>query len=341
MRRKWLYRLIFFSFSLCFFGVARALADDPSTPVAIIDGEAISLEEVEKAIGARVSLLKEQIYQLQRQRIDALINDRLVEREAARRGVTVTQLLEAEVASKIPRVADDEVEAFYQANKDRLPDNEPDLRVRIRARLENQKLSAQRSIFLDQLRSTAKVAILLKQPEIYRANLATDNAPFKGGLSAAVKIVEFEDFHCPFCKESQQTMEQLLLRYKDRVKVIHKDFPIDELHPGARPAHLAARCANEQGKFWPYHDALFANAPKAAPDDLRKYAIGVGLNIAAFNNCVASSKYRDEIQRDIEEGKQAGVTGTPAFFINGRLVPGAQPLDRFVQLIEQELAQQP
>lgn len=336
-----LRRAIGLALLLCIFAAARLLAEDSSTPAATVDGEAIALEEVEAPIGARIGLLREQIYQLQRQRLDALIADRLVAKEAARRGVSVGELLAAEVTSKVPPVSDDEVEVFYRTHKDRLPQDGPQLRERIRTHLENQKLIAQRSLFIDRLRAKADVSILLKAPPIYRAKLNIDGAPAEGAANAPVTIVKFEDFQCPFCKDAQKIFEQLLVRYKGRIRVVHKDFPIDELHPQARQEHLAARCAGEQGKFWAYHDALYANAPHGSPADLRKYAAAVGLDLAAFESCLTSGKYAAAVQKDFDEGKQAGVTGTPAFFINGRLLPGAQPLERFVQVIDEELGLRP
>ena len=153
-------------------------------------------------------------------------------------------------------------------------------------------------------------------------------------------VVKFEDFHCPFCKEAQHTLTQLLARYSDRIELVHKDFPIDELHPAARAGHVAARCANEQGKFWSYHDVLYANQPKAAPEELRNYAKAAGLDVAGFDQCLSAGRYLAAVETDINEGKQAGVAGTPAFYINGRSVAGAQPLENFVKLIEEELAQQ-
>jgi len=123
------------------------------------------------------------------------------------------------------------------------------------------------------------------------------------------------------------------------VKLVFGDYPIDQLHPGARKAHEAARCANEQGQFWAYHDVLFANAPKASSEQLKVYAQEVGLDVAAFKQCLVSGKDQAAVQKDIDEGTRAGVTGNPGFFINGRLVSGAQPLDRFMQIIEDQLAQ--
>jgi protein-disulfide isomerase len=162
--------------------------------------------------------------------------------------------------------------------------------------------------------------------------------PVKGAATAPVTIVECSDVHCPFCTRVLPTLTQLESQYDDNVKLVFRDYPIDQLHSGARKAHEAARCAKEQGKFWAYHDTLFANAPKASPNQLKAYAQEVELDVAAFEQCVSSGKYQAAVQHDIDEGTRAGVTGTPAFFINGRLVSGAQPLERFVQIIEEELA---
>jgi protein-disulfide isomerase len=124
-----------------------------------------------------------------------------------------------------------------------------------------------------------------------------------------VTIVEFSDFHCPFCKRVVPTLAQLETQYGDKVKLIFRDFPIDQLHPGARQAHEAARCVSEQGKFWAYHDLLFAHAPKTSPEQLKAYAQDVGLDLPAFEQCVSSGKYQTTVQQDIDEGTRAGVTG--------------------------------
>jgi len=271
--------------------------------------------------------------------VEGLINARLLTQEATRRGISTAELLDAEVARKTEPVSDAEVESFYQANESRLPTQEDDLRQRIRLHLHNQKSSARNSLFFAELRARANVKILLKPPAIFRAALDLDGAPIKGRLDAPVTIVKFEDFHCPFCKEAQHTLAQLLSKYHDRVKLAHKDFPIDELHPAARAGHVAARCAGEQGKFWPYHDLLFANGPKAAPADLRNYAQAAGVDMTHFEQCVASGRFVAVVEKDVAQGKRAGVTGTPAFYINGRMLAGAQPIEAFVKLIEEELAQ--
>ncbi len=309
-----------------------------SEPLAEVDGETITAEEVEQALGAPLARLQEQIYTMKRQKLEALIAERLLAGEAAQRGITIPALLDAEVTGKVGLVTEQEIEAFYQANKGELKGEEATVREQIRAYLQNQKLTTQREAFLASLRSQAKVAVHLKAPPVFRAQVTAEGAPFKGGAKAPVTIVKFEDFHCPFCNRVQATLAELLGRYGEKVKLVHRDFPIDQLHPGARKAHEAARCANDQGKFWAYHDTLYANAPKASPEELKAYAREVGLDLPAFEQCLGSGTYQAAVQKDVEEGARAGVTGTPAFFINGRLLSGAQPLERFVQVIEDELA---
>jgi protein-disulfide isomerase len=313
-----------------------ALAADT---LAEVNGEPITAEQVEKAIGAPLAKLQEQIYNLKRQKLEALIAERLLAKAASKRGISVPALLDAEVTAKIGLVTEQEIESFYQANKAQLKGEEAALREQIRAHLQNQKLAAQREAFLRSLRSKAKILVHLQPPPVLRSEVAVNGAPFKGAVKAAVTIVKFEDFHCPFCKKVQQTLAQLLSRYSKEVKVVHRDFPIDNLHPQARKAHEAARCANEQGKFWSYHDKLYANAPKASLEDLNTYAKEVRLNLVAFEQCLNKGKYQAAVQKDVEEGTRIGVTGTPAFFINGRMISGAQPLESFVRIIEEELAQ--
>jgi protein-disulfide isomerase len=315
--------------------LARAASGDV---LAEIDGEAITEEQIEKAIGNPLAQLQEQIYNLKRQKIEAIVAERLLAKEAARRGITVPALLDQEVTSKVGLVTEQEIEDFYQKNKAQMKGDEAAQRQQIRSYLQNQKLTARRYEFLESLVAKSKVVVHLKPPPVFRVTVSADGAPFKGAAKAAVTIVKFEDFHCPFCKQVQQTFTQLLARYDKKLKVVHRDFPIDNLHPQARKAHEAARCANEEGKFWQYHDKLYANAPKASPEDLKSYAKAVGLNVETFERCIEGEKYKTAVQKDIDEGNRLGVNGTPAFFINGRLISGAQSLEGFARIIDDELA---
>jgi protein-disulfide isomerase len=183
-----------------------------------------------------------------------------------------------------------------------------------------------------------KVVVNLKPPPVFRVEVSVQGAPFKGGERATVTIVEFSDFHCPFCRRVIPTLAQLESQYGEKIKLVFRDFPIEGLHPGATKAHEAARCANEQGKFWPYHDKLFAGPANSSPELFNRLAKEVGLDAVTFETCLASGKYLPAIKEDMAEGTRVGVGGTPAFFINGRLITGAQPLDAFTRVIDDELA---
>jgi protein-disulfide isomerase len=190
----------------------------------------------------------------------------------------------------------------------------------------------------------------MKLPQITKiASVNTDDAPAKGKTDAPVTIVEFGDFQCPFCgRFASDTLQQLVKNYVDtgKVKFVYKEYPLP-FHPNAQPAAMAAECANEQGKFWPYHDKLYATQTTWENQDsntvkkiFKEYAVSLGLNGASFNSCLDSSKYSDKIQKQSTEGSQYGISGTPTFYIGNQKagytqIVGAQPVSSFEQLIKQ------
>ena len=309
-----------------------------SDALAEVDGVTITSEEVEKSLAGQLSKLEEQIYNLKRQKLDALINDKLLEKEAAKRKLTVPALLDAEITSKVGLVTEQEIEKFYQEKKAQIKGELAQVREQMRAFLQNQKLAAKREEFLTSLRSQAKIVDNLKPPTAARVEVSVDGAPFRGPANSPVTIVEFSDFECPFCKRAHPTLMQLLEKYAGKVKLVYRDFPLESIHPQARRAAEAARCANDQGKFWDYYDTLFTESPKLAPDDLKRYAAQAGIDLKKFDDCLSSGVHKTALQKDIDEGTRLGVSGTPAFFINGRPLTGAQPLEAFARIIDDELA---
>ncbi|MBI2597839.1 MAG: thioredoxin domain-containing protein [Candidatus Diapherotrites archaeon] len=166
-----------------------------------------------------------------------------------------------------------------------------------------------------------------------------DDDPFKGPASAKVTIVEFSDFQCPACGAAYPVLKQLTQEYFDRVKFVYRDFPLSAIHPFAQKAAEAAACANKQGKFWEYHDALFENQQKLAVVDLKKYAADLGLNTADFAACLEQGEFALEVSNDAADAGRFGVRATPTFFINGKMYSN-MPYSRFKEIIDQELAKQ-
>lgn len=204
--------------------------------LAEVDGVAITSVEVEKSLAGQLSKLEEQIYNHKRQKVDALINDKLLEKEAAKRKLRVPALLDAEITSKVGLVTEQEIEKFYQDNKAQIKGEQAQVREQIRAFLQNQKLAAKREEFLTSLRSQAKIVDNLKPPPVLRVEVPVDGAPFRGPANAPVTIVEFSDFHCPFCRRVIPTLAQLESQYGEKIKLVFRDFPIESLHPGATKA---------------------------------------------------------------------------------------------------------
>ena len=299
----------------------------------------ITEQHIETGLGRQLSELNQQIYKLKRQKVDELINAALLDEEARRAGVSVATLLEREVDGKTSPVSEEEIRAFYESNKARLRMDLDKIHDQMRDYLNEQRRDSRKREFFKALRYKAKITMYLKPPPVYRVAVPFTGAPIRGAEKAPVTIVKFEDFQCPFCKTAQPTFKDLLKKYDGKLRLVHKDLPLEEIHPLARQAAEAARCAGEQEKFWEYHDKLYADSPKLSAEDLKSAARDIGLNVQSFDQCFGSRKYRTAVQSDLDEGIQLGLTGTPAFFINGREISGAQPLEAFSAIIDEELAQ--
>jgi protein-disulfide isomerase len=149
--------------------------------------------------------------------------------------------------------------------------------------------------------------------------------------------VEFSDFECPYCGSAHDTVEQVMNSYAGKVRLVYRQFPLS-FHPHAAKAAEASLCAADQGKFWEYHDVLFKNQKKLEPTELKAHASEVGLDGQKFGQCLDSGDKKKAVDADQQAGLAAGVGGTPAFFINGIFLNGAQPIDEFKKVIDAELA---
>lgn len=307
--------------------------------VAEVDGERISLQDVEEASGEPLARLEEQIYRLEQQKLKQMIEDRLLTKETRRRNISLQSLIDTEITSKVAEVTSQEIHSVYELNRNQLQKPESEVEGQLRSVLHDQKVTLRRQEYAESLQAKAKVAVYLEPPPPFRANVST-GGPNRGATDAPVTIVEFEDFQCPFCKKAQDTLEGVLARYNGKVRIVHRDFPLQPLHPAAWKAHEAARCAEKQGKFWQYRSLLYANTPAASLVDLSKYATQLGMDAPGFKQCLDSGEFKAAVQPDADEGDRLGVRGTPAFFINGRLLSGAQPESDFARIIDEELSVQ-
>lgn len=316
---------------------ATAAAAGDSSAAAQIAGETITMAALDEAISAQMVQMKEQLFQMRMSALEAMIADKLFNAEAKKQSISVEALLKKEVEDKIAAVTDAEISEFFEGNKNRMAPTATleQYSGQIRTMLEGQRKQKAEGEYVASLKKMSSVKILL-EPIRYPVS-ADDDATF-GSPDAPISIVEFSDFQCPFCSRVMDTMAQIEKAYGKLVKVTFRDFPL-EMHKQAQKAAEAAECAGDQGKFWEMHDAMFSNQRDLSIDGLKKLASGVGgVDATKFNECLDSGKNADEVQADMKDGANFGVRGTPAFFVNGRSLSGAQPFENFKTVIDDELS---
>ncbi len=172
-----------------------------------------------------------------------------------------------------------------------------------------------------------------------RYEISVDGSPIRGPEEAPITIVAFSDFQCPFCNRVNPTLRQIQNEYGDDVRVVFKHLPLS-IHPKAPGAHAAAEAAHQQGKFWEMHDAIFQDQAGMSDQRYAQYAERIGLDVERWEQDRSDQKVQGRVQADLQEAERLEVTGTPAFFVNGRFLSGAQPFANFKRLIDQELERQ-
>jgi protein-disulfide isomerase len=315
---------------------SRPAPSAEDSPVAAeVNGRSITVAELDAYIKDQLFESRTQggdpskLHELRTQSLDRLIAEQVLETEATRRGVEVEEVIELEVAELGP-VTDEEVQEFFDANKAQLGGRSlEDMAPQIKQFLEGRR----RSEVPSRLRERASVTVHMEAP---RFEVAAEG-PAKGPADAPVTIVEFSDFQCPYCQRSAGTVEQILEKYPDQVRVVYRHLPLERIHSRARAAAEAAACADDQEQFWPYHDKLFANNRALERDDLIRYAGELGRDEEAFSQCFDDGRFRDKVNADLAAAQKIGITGTPAFVVNGVLLSGARPAEDFYRVIEAEL----
>jgi protein-disulfide isomerase len=325
----------------CSSSAQQARRPSQNEVVATVGNKSITLAEVDdKALEAPTSnfsgKLSQALYDARLFALDEMIASMLMDEAARADGIDRATLVEKEITSKVRNVTDSDIAAWYQTNQARVQGRAlAEVRQPIRTFLTQERMQEARTKYINELRSKTTVRLMLEPPRQKVATAA--NSPTRGPANAPVQIIEFSDFQCPFCYRVGPALQQVFDKYGDRIHLVYREYPLPN-HPHARGASEAGLCANEQGKFWPFHDRLFANQQKLSASDLKQHAADLGLDTRKFNACVDSHKFADQVETDISAGNDAGVNGTPAFFINGRALSGAQPFEEFKRIIDDELA---
>jgi len=309
----------------------------------VVNGETITEDQVLKAAAADFQKLESSRpggtaprdrLEILHKALDAIVEAKMIALEAARQQVTAQQIVDAEIESNVVVPSDEEVAAVYEKNQARIPGPRDEAIKQLRQQMAAQSRARFRDALLRRLKRQYGFRSYL---EPLRTEVATAGHPSRGPATAPVTIVEFSDFECPFCYGLYPTLRMIERNYPEQVRIVYRQFPLSHIHPRAQKAAEASLCAHDQGRFWEMHDSLFGFQEQLGVDALKQRAEEFKLDMATFNACLDSGSKADAIKKDMADAAQAGVTGTPTFFVNGRMMLGNQPYAEIRAIIEDEL----
>lgn len=321
--------------TLCALAVAASNGDKSAagTTLVEIDGVKLTLADLEAKRPGALFQARNTYYEAERKAVEEFISDYLLERQAQKENVTVPELLQRHVNGMLPKDPPEEALQVYYEGVDT---KEPyaAVRVKILDAIRERRLAKAKADYLQSLRKEATIAVRLSPP---RAPVALKNLPVRGPADAPVTLVEYADYECPACQQIQPALDKLEAEYKGRLAFVYKDAPLP-MHPHAQKAAEAARCAGAQGKYWEYHDLLFASKQLEVPQ-LKADARAVKLNGEAFDKCLDSGAEAEAVRGQLAEAISLGIPGTPGLFINGRFLNPNSNINYEVlrKMVEEEL----
>lgn len=329
------FRILCLGLLVLIFPPALKAQSSNETIVARVNNRTITLANVDETVTSQIYALQQQLFAIRKTALENLITRTLVESEAVRQKLSIDQL-KAEWTEGPVTVDPTKVIDLYQKNAPAFGLMNPDeAKEKLRLDLEAQARLKKYRDAINALRQKANVEILLDEPR-----LVMDPTPrattSKGPANAKVVIIEFSDFQCPYCKEVQSNLSFVLAKYSTEVQLQFRNLPL-ETHPFASLAARAAFCGGQQNAFWQFHDALF-RADKLSAQTINDIARNLKLNTHEYDTCISSQDSYTAIASDLREAKRLGVTGTPSFIINGKLLLGASSLEEFDRAIQQELS---
>jgi protein-disulfide isomerase len=309
-----------------------AVCSTGNTALVSIDNAQLTAADLERRLPGRLFQARNTYYEAERKAVDELVDEYLLDAQAKKEGVSVPALLERHVNSAIAKDPTDEALSVYYEGLDT---QEPFAAVRdkILDALRQRRLARAKTAYLQTLRGQVKVAVQLTPP---RAGISMAGAPRRGPADAPVTVVEYADYECPYCLQFQPGLEKLEAEFKGKLAFVYKDVPLP-MHAHAQKAAEAAHCAEAQGKYWEYHDLLFASKGLEI-SQLKEGARSLKLNGEAFDKCLDSGEQADRVKQQLTEAQSLGIPGTPAFFVNGRgLNANATSYETLRQAVEEEL----
>ena len=376
MKKILLWSLVMFLFfSVTYAGKSyertkgNEVVNSQDTVIARIGGEEIRFSDLEYDLQKRYKFelhtLQVKLYKEKRSKLDKLIEEKLLEKEAKKKNMTpdaLMTLINSETAEEkqggnayretLYREYIDKISkgfpGFSEMSEDtqlnslkRMLDIKNDFKGPLKQEVINRMVERSRGFnlhnkkedFLKEIRAETDIEITLERPELLRLDVQADDDPYLGAKDAKITLVVFADYQCSFCSKAQSTLKDLLGKRKDTLKLVFRDLPLAS-HKNAKIAAEAAECADEQGKFWEYNDLLFENQHSLGIESLKEFAKNTGLDTKEFNNCLNSGRQTPEVEKDIADAQLAGIMGTPAILINGYYVSGLTSLAYLEEIID-------
>jgi len=305
-------------------------AQNSTDVVSEINGQKITRADLEKAQGNKLLQARYQYYQAELKALDEFIESKLLQDEARKRNMSVDELLDKEVVSKVQNPTDEQLQFFYDDLN--VKDSFANLRDKIFDHVRQRRIAKLRAAFIESIRTKSEVLITLAPPS---ADFPLEGAPRLGPENAPVRLVEFADYQCPYCAKVNPHIAKLREEFGDKVSVYFKDLPL-QMHANARKAAEAARCAGDQNKFWEFHDQLFRSAQLEVPQ-LKQQARDMKLDGDKFDKCLDEGTQASAVQKDLTDAQALGLSGTPAFFLNGQYFSGAVDYNTIRDMVNQQL----
>jgi len=308
-------------------GLAGKVGDLKITQKELVDGIEAELFEAES-----------KVFEIKFNKLKSIITQKLMDNDPRKKGLSNDEYLDKYISSKVV-ISEKQVNDFIKEQS--IPEEHinPQVREKIKNYLGMEKKKIALDNWLAEQTNKTAVEVYIAKPRRPTFPVEPGDAPFFGSKDAKVTIVEYSDFQCPFCAKGADILKQIKKKYGNKVKVVFKNFPLP-FHNHAEKAAVAALCANEQNteSFWKLHDEMFSNQENLDEAGLKKMAGKLNLKVDQFSKCLDENKYLAKVKAQMEEGKSVKVKSTPTFFINGQLVNGAQPLEVFSEVIDEQLS---
>ena len=314
-------------------GAANAAepAPDTNAVVLIVNGTKLTLGEIESQHPAGMFQARNTFYEAKKKAVNDYIDEYLLEQQAAKEHVTKQELLVRHVDSAIGKDPSDEALRVYYEGID-TPEPFEAVRDKIMDTLRQRRIAKAKAAYVESLRKEASITVQLAPP---RATISLKDVPLRGQVDAPVVLVEYADYECPYCQQIQPAVDKLIADYGGKIAIAFKDVPLP-MHPHAQKAAEAAHCAGAQGKYWEYHDLLFATK-QYEPPKLKEDARALKLDGEAFDKCLDGGQNAEFVHTQLNEAQGLGLPGTPGFFVNGRYLTGTISYDILRQAVEDEL----